>query len=146
MFEGPGELRLGDEVYVGFFKNGVLNGLGTIHQGEENFKRGNFRNGELSGNGCEVVTNLGEYKGECLNGVPHGQGEILFTNKLSIYQGEFKDGYPMGQGKRTFTNGDIHKGIFDFEELSGPGEKILVDKQMILKGNFHNGELYGQGT
>ncbi len=45
-----------------------------------------------------------KYKGQIMNGVPHGEGEIRNINGKLFYQGEFKNGVPEGQGKMFDEN------------------------------------------
>jgi hypothetical protein len=50
------------------------------------------------------------YEGEYLNGLPHGKGKYIWSNK-NQYVGEFKNGKIEGQGVYT-ENGVEYKGEF----------------------------------
>lgn len=62
-FEGKGRLVKGDgDVWEGFYKDGKLHGLGTAST-DGLYAKGNFRQGLLTGDGCESSGPLGLYKG-----------------------------------------------------------------------------------
>ena len=65
-----------------------------------------------------------EYKGETLDGLPHGQGALQWASGDS-YTGEFQRGLIKGQGRISM----IRDGV-----------------TMVCDGNFENNQLSGQGT
>ena len=48
----------------------------------------------------------GQYTGETLEGVPHGNGTFLGKGDLSRYAGEWRNGLMHGQGSATFASGN----------------------------------------
>ena len=47
----------------------------------------------------------GEYKGEMLNGKPHGKGNTVYMNG-NVYEGEYVKGKRQGQGVYSFADGE----------------------------------------
>lgn len=144
-FDGKGLLISDDGMLDGFFKDGMLHGFAKIISKVEKGKQGIFKFGKLDGPGCEMEIHGGRYKGECLGGLPHGQG-IIINNDSSIYNGMFKNGEPNGQGRLDFPNGNSHEGQFKGTLLNGQGIKIIKNKKVIMKGTFVEGSMYGKGS
>ena len=127
---GPGKLTKEGKVYEGSFKNGKLNGKGTIthsngmkEKGEfkdDQFEgpgkviandgtvmvEGTFTNGKLAGHAKIVFSNNDEYEGEFLYGVPHGIGKFKEADGV-IYEGEYQAGKKHGKGKITEIDGTV---------------------------------------
>ena len=82
-----------DYKYVGEIKNGKPNGRGvstsTFYPGKK--MEGEWKDGELHGQGTETVPYGGKYVGEYKNGRFHGQGTYTWSNGEK-YVGEWKDG------------------------------------------------------
>ena len=65
---------------------------------------GEWRNGELSGQGTYTFADGKKYVGEYKDGKYHGQGTYTFADG-DKYVGEFKDGGRNGQGTLTYASG-----------------------------------------
>ena len=100
-----------DYKYVGEIKNGKPNGRGvstsTFYPGKK--MEGEWKDGELHGQGTETVPYGGKYVGEYKNGRFHGQGTYTWSNG-DKYVGEFKDGKQNGQGTYTWSDGKKYVG------------------------------------
>jgi len=61
------------------------------------------------------------YKGEFIQNIRKGKGEIFFKKNKEIYEGEFDEGKINGIGIYTFKNGDIYQGQFKNGKMNGKG-------------------------
>ncbi len=112
------------------------------------------------------------YKGEWVNGIPHGKGVLEFiTDCHSIIEGEFVDGYAVygrqifdreyekmvpyyvgefknnlqhGNGEYYYGNGSYYKGEFKEGKFHGQGIEYCHIKNLTFVGEFYNdGHLKG---
>jgi hypothetical protein len=131
-FDGKGVLKSLNPkfTYKGEFKNGELDGYGTLTQ-DSGVYEGNFKKGLKHGKGTIMAGFLrtGEKKGQNFlvdggpltgkfeNDIPFG----IFVWEMKSgrrYVGEInKDGYPEGKGTLTHPDGEIENGIFKNGEL-----------------------------
>lgn len=84
------------------------------------------------------------YSGEQINGVPEGNGTMLWING-DKYIGEFKNGLMDGKGNYIWANGDRYKGEFKNSKKHGQGV-MTWNNGDIYEGQFINDEINGQGT
>jgi len=72
-------------------------------------------------NECQVLKSeiSLEYKGECKNGLAHGNGEAF---GLDHYKGKFKKGYPDGEGTYNWGTGEVYEGQWKNGLRHGKGE------------------------
>src|SRR3569623_1952313 len=92
---------------------------------------------------CEVrIPNLtGTYKGECKDGLAHGQGEA--TGALR-YKGAFKFGKPNGYGVYYYNDTMYHMGLFLDGQKEGKGETHYTHQSKpdsVVKG-FWSGDIF----
>ena len=73
------------------------------------------------GQNCQVLKSeiSLEYKGECKNGLAHGDGEAF---GLDHYKGQFKKGYPDGEGTYNWGTGEVYEGQWKDGMRHGKGE------------------------
>ncbi|MEP7106375.1 MAG: hypothetical protein ABI760_00305 [Ferruginibacter sp.] len=95
---------------------------------------------------CKVlVFNLGDsYKGECKNGLAHGQGEAIGRNR---YNGSFKYGKPNGYGVYHYDDSSYHEGYFLDGQKEGKGETHYLHKgkpDSTIKGYWSGNEFRGK--
>jgi len=85
------------------------------------------------------------YKGECKNGLAHGQGEASGRDK---YSGAFKKGYPDGKGIYEWTSGEVYDGSWKKGMRHGQGEYVFFfqGKDSLLAGKWVKDEFVGTGT
>lgn len=94
---------------------------------------------------CKVLVEdlQGEYRGECKNGLAHGEGSAQGED---IYQGDFKKGYPHGQGKYIWDGDDYYVGGFRKGKRSGYGKHYLImdGKSSFIEGYWRNDAYIGK--
>ncbi|NIQ03448.1 MAG: hypothetical protein GWM98_26310, partial [Nitrospinaceae bacterium] len=71
-------------------------------------------------------------------------GTYLFAEG-NRYIGEFVNGKPHGQGILTFTNGDQYEGGFMADVMEGFGTYTAANGDRFV-GEFKNGQPHGQGV
>ncbi len=159
--------------YVGEFKEGLMDGQGTV-----TFSDGTKATGTWKGfktQGIAVVTyavreeqNRREYIGELDNYVANGNGTLTFVDG-DQYIGEFKNNLFHGVGTYTWKNGskyigewiednrtgqgtklnqygkEIYSGYWTFNKWNGIGKMTNEDGSTYV-GNFLNDKFEGQGT
>ena len=90
---------------------------------------------------CKVLSDKYKYgyRGECKNGLAHGQGE---AKGKYHYIGEFKDGLPNGEGVIKYDAYQTFTGNFQDGYKEGKGEfvyKMKVENDTILKDSVVKG-------
>ena len=108
--------------YVGEIKNGKPNGRGvstsTFYPGKK--MEGEWKDGELHGQGTETVPYGGKYVGGWKDGKEHGQGTLTIGKgkfEGDKYEGDWKDGKQHGQGTFTRPDGKKYEGEWKDDEL-----------------------------
>ncbi len=130
----------------------IINGIGCIQGDCDNgngryvymvpMDEGEFKEGQLNGEGIRIWINGGISKGTWENGKMifgahlYGKGEFLGD----IYFGEFDNQEKNGLGTYKNYKGDIYHGEWVDNLPNGKGKEILVDGT-VNEGNFINGEL-----
>lgn len=146
-----------DETYVGDFKDNKKHGHGVVNtkkilyngefvddkmdgQGEILFKTtgnsyvGEFKKGQISGEGKCTWKNGDVYEGNLNNGIRSGAGKYS-TNfgKKSVYEGQYVDGKKSGQGKllsySRLNKSQIYEG--GFSEGKPTGGSIMIDGKTL---------------
>jgi hypothetical protein len=107
------------DVMEGEFRNGNLNGQGTYYY--------------LANNGFKGQKYVGEFK----DGKKRGQGTFTFPNGEK-YVGEFKEDQSNGQGTYTHANGDKYVGEVKDWQFHGKGTYSFADGR-VQEGIFENG-------
>ena len=75
--------------YIGSWKDGKRNGLGTYTYSDGRVSTGIYKNGKKNGNMKIKCPNGDTYEGDFINGSPSGR--FIFTNaKGEISEGDFK--------------------------------------------------------
>jgi hypothetical protein len=83
------------------------------------------------------------YKGETLNGIPHGRGTMYFFNG-STYEGEINNGKIQGQGTSKYAkSGAIRSGNFLNGRLHGYGKIESTKLGTCKEGQIAYGIPYG---
>ena len=118
--------------------------------------------GELRYDGFELIFNdtvyTGNYKGEALAGIPHGNGTFLATGTDTVfsYSGNWEQGVPAGEGTLKCGGfqlkfGDaVYTGIYEGETLNGiPGGTGTFtasdDAAFVYSGQWEDGAFSGDG-
>lgn len=106
------------------------------------------------------------YRGQLLEGLPHGQGQLVTTSGITfegefakgalksatkaiysngaVYEGEVQDNKANGKGKLTYSNGDVYEGDFVNGIPQGKG-KLTYSNGDIYEGEFAHGSYNGKG-
>ena len=117
--------------YTGILIDDVASGTATFTYNSDdkylNYK-GGFKNGQFSGEGTletnffkPIGYNIGEYKGDVIDGIPKGHGTFTSTNNEN----------------ETYT----YTGAWDYGMFNGYGKKEWKnDEYIVLEGNWRNGE------
>ena len=85
--------------YVGFFKDGRIEGQGTLEFPPLNLRlEGDFKNGDLDGKGKIYQNGLLSYEGDFKEGERHGHGKMYKDGKL-VFEGKFINNKPQYNAK-----------------------------------------------
>ncbi|KAJ3030250.1 Radial spoke head 1 [Rhizophlyctis rosea] len=122
------------DTYEGSYSNGSRNGQGTYRWKNGARYSGNYKDDLRDGNGLFVYPDGSKYKGEFKAGKRHGTGVYVYANG-DAYQGQWEDDTKHGQGTYTYqSTGSQKKGLWDHNNLTGPGEIIHADHK--ISGRF----------
>lgn len=99
-----------------------------------------------------AVSNVGEsmpagtYQGQCVNGRPHGSGEVMFVNG-DRFKGSFKDGRIDGKGFWVSgSSGNTYSGNWRDGRREGSGTYHWVQSSQQYVGEWVDDKRNGQGT
>lgn len=67
-----------------------------------------------------ISLSVGVYKGEHIDEIPHGRGEMRYKNG-SVYEGEWSNGKKHGKGKLVYSDGAIYEGQWVKDKRHGWG-------------------------
>lgn len=84
------------------------------------------------------------YEGEFKEGLKHGKGSCIFSNKQK-YNGYFVMGKYEGKGEFIWEDGMKYVGDFKDNKINGEGEWIWPNGD-VYKGNFVEGKCEGYGV
>jgi hypothetical protein len=109
--------------YVGEFKNGNINGNGKMTWPEGKVYIGEWKDGTQHGTGTMTFPPVSkiyiEYTGEWENNDPHGTGTMTYKTG-DKYSGSWLKGRPHGKGTYTFKDGTSYEGLWEH------GERIKI--------------------
>lgn len=140
---GVSEFQNGDR-YVGNFKKGLPDGIGTYtwKNGREYF--GEFKNGLPNGKGKFTDMSNSVYIGDFVDGRMSGKATVDYQNGAK-YVGEYKDDRKNGKGTYTYANGDKYTGDFADDEMTPNGILELANGDKY-SGAFKTLKPQGKGT
>lgn len=163
---GTTEFPNGDR-YVGNFRNGMPDGIGTYYWKNGRQYSGEVKNARASGKGKFTTRTNIVYQGDFIDGKISGKGTVDYPSGAK-YIGELKDFRRAGPGVFTAENGDKFKGDFINDEMAPTGVLELSNGDTFsgeiqamkpngkgaytfkdgrkLNGTFVAGEPSGQGT
>jgi hypothetical protein len=120
--------------------------------------------------GTDGLGRHGQYTGETLDSLPHGEGTMTYDDNSDIrtysgswanghwdgsgrveysdgrvYAGAFLETKRHGHGVYTWTNGAVYDGEFCNDERHGDG-MYQVHEKTVYKGEWQHGAYHGQGT
>lgn len=147
-YSGSGILYLedGTVLYHGEFADGKYNGSGELTENGRTFS-GEFRNGVLQGSGTISQDGVVLFTGNFTDGIPEGAGKENYADGSLHYSGGFSGGVPHGEALEYYPDGTLkYNGRFTAGKYSGEG--TLYDERgvKIYSGGFEMGEYSGTGT
>ncbi len=144
MLEGEAPLYSEDKelIYSGGFSAGKFDGKGELYEDGQLVYKGDFVNGEKTGE--STIYDNGElvYSGGILAGKFNGKGELYEDGQL-VYKGEFVNGEKTGEST-IYDNGElIYSGGMLSDKYSGEGILYNYKTDMRLEGVFEDGYANG---
>ncbi|ESL10895.1 hypothetical protein TRSC58_01364, partial [Trypanosoma rangeli SC58] len=133
------------ERYEGTWKEGHLNGEGTLTLPDGSTYSGGWKSGVKEGRGVDSVVKNYSYTGEFKNGKRNGQGKIRLEREGCTYEGEFLMDELTGDGKMVLDNGTVMVGSFSNGKPNGRLE-IRFPMLGVFRGKLKNGKVVGTGT
>lgn len=166
-FSGVATYEYSDgRIYSGDFVNGMPHGKGRMTFPNRDIYDGEWSDGKMNGQGEYLRFNTRtdkyaeRYIGEFVDGVIHGNGRILFENRME-YEGQWQNGKRTGtgtlwisdkeylhglwkydemiRGVRHFESGDWYDGSFKNSLFHGYG-KYFHSSGTLFDGEFENGK------
>lgn len=108
---------------------------------------GQFKDGEIEGEGTRKWQNGQTYTGAWREGEMEGKGIWTNANGDEVYEGDFSSNKRQGEGVLTKTyasNGSVHiyRGSFNSHKFCGHGV-YLIENSVLLEGTFTDGVVNG---
>ncbi|KAI4663663.1 uncharacterized protein J4E78_004079 [Alternaria triticimaculans] len=85
------------------------------------------------------------YKGEVVNGYPHGHGTRIYHSGAT-YSGSFRLAQRYGHGLYTFQNGDTYDGDWVDNQQHGTGTYVEAASGNTYVGGWQNDKKFGEGV
>ncbi len=130
--------------WTGTCQNGYANGHGKMEAWDNDLLVyeyvGNVAEGRMNGKGLFTIVGSGVYEGDFKAGEMHGNGKL--STEMLVYEGGFMDGMIHGKGRLKFANGDEYTGDFKFGAEDGNGVFTFANGTRY-KGDFKNGNAHG---
>jgi hypothetical protein len=142
---GVVEWRHDDTVwrYEGEYRAGQMHGEGVESRPNGDTYGGAWRDGRKHGVGVETWANGDRYQGEYHDGKRTGSGRYTWANG-NRYEGEYRDDQRNGQGVLTRSNGDRYAG--EWRDGKANGQGVLIDQRGRYAGEWHDDKPNGQGA
>ena len=119
------------DIYVGEFKDGLMNGHGVLTSSDGNKYVGSFKDNKRNGYGRATYGNGTKYYGTWTDGKRNGLGTHYYSAntpwKGRKYVGQWKDNKMHGQGTLIYPNGEQQTG--EFKNNKPIGSHKFVDKE-----------------
>ena len=126
------------EYYIGEWKNGKINGKGTIYWSTGEKLSGEFKNGNAFNCEGTLIYKSGKYVGAIVEGLRTGYGKC-YHNNGDYCEGEYHNGKLNGQGMYRWKDGSTWQGEFkDNQPWNGNGTWHYEDGT-IKTGKWKNG-------
>jgi hypothetical protein len=116
-------------------------GLVTSTRGTFNSYSGEWKDGQMHGQGTLSFASGSEYSGNWYAGKQHGRGTFKYANG-DIYEGDWMDGKKQGCGIYKFVNGDEYDGQIKDNKIHGNGTKMYKNGD-IFEGEWMDGKRQG---
>lgn len=136
---GKGEVTTNKIHYIGDFANDKPHGQGEMEfKKEGNRYKGEFRKGQIYGDGEFTFNNGDVYKGKMINGKRQGFGKYSFSGN-EVYEGNYENGKRDGHGRYYFPTGEVFEGEFKKGTVSVANSLIKDGKSLPIEIN--NGKM-----
>lgn len=89
--------------------------------------RGEVLNGVPHGTGKKYFPDGSRYEGQWQNGQYSGDGILTWADKVSRYEGQFANGQRSGKGRMTYADGSTYEGDWKDGKRHGHGLLVLAD-------------------
>jgi len=143
-----------DSVQTGKFMHSKLDGAGVKRMvNEEMVFKGDFQQGILNGQRCELETSEGHYLGSIMDGKISGNGIMVYNNG-DHYDGYWLEGAYHGKGKLTLADGETFNGSFVQGRREGKGTHTKVNRDKLgdedwyysYDGDYVDDQRHGYGV
>jgi hypothetical protein len=142
---GDGELKWANgDKYVGKFKDGYIDGRGTITFHDKTEYTGQWKKNRFHGEGSRRFNNGNVYNGNYEGGKRQGQGKCYFANG-DMYVGDWKEDTIHGFGRYYYNNGHSFEGMFRNGKRNGRGKYQLTDGRVEIY-RYVNDSRVGDGV
>jgi hypothetical protein len=137
-------LYVSKDAYYGKKKNGLPHGFGTFTWGNGQQYSGTWREGQMNGEGTMKYLSGDSYQGQWMNGLKHGYG-IYTWKDGSVYRGFYNQGKRDGEGEIMVANGPSYKGFWKEDLPHGEGAKQWPNGD-FYEGGWKEGKRHGIGV
>lgn len=117
-------------------KDNKKHGKGTYTFKNGTYLFGEWRNDKLNGKGFYYNPKIGNYEGDFMDNLKHGQGKFYWFITNETYIGEWKNDLKNGKGSMKFANGSTY-------EAEWLNDKIL-GKYKLVSLNMHEPKTNGK--
>ncbi len=95
---------------------------------------GGWKEGKMNGKGTLIINETTTYEGNFINNVMQGSGKL--TDSRGIYEGQFNENKKNGTGKMTYKNGWIYEGDWVNDKWEGKGKLTVVSRSGKVIGTY----------
>ncbi|MBU0674351.1 MAG: hypothetical protein KJ950_06885 [Proteobacteria bacterium] len=150
---GRGTYHGEDYIYDGMWKNGVMEGHGTLVERDGAVYEGEWRGGKRYGQGIEMTQFIGgktRYEGAWSENKRHGRGILRYSNGM-IYDGEWLDGKKQGWGVEVSKVLGINtrfEGAWENDQKNGRGieRSFFEGIEIRYEGEWKDNRKIGVGV
>ncbi|KAH7442063.1 hypothetical protein KP509_03G068600 [Ceratopteris richardii] len=132
------------DVYVGFWKGKLPDGIGKYLWKDGCMYEGEWRKGKMSGKGKMFWPSGASYQGDFLAGFINGFGSYTGADG-STYTGSWFLNERRGFGTKVYPNGDFYEGSWNNGVQEGEGKYAWKDGDLYV-GEWRSGFKTGRGT
>ena len=126
-----------EKIYMGYWKNDKMNGLGKQIYHEINIDN-------INSDIFKENKSYSYYIGEWKDNYQEGKGKESWPDG-TYYEGDYKNGKKWGEGKLHLPDGSIYEGQFKDGEVNGKGKIVYSDKREY-DGEWINNKFNGKGV
>lgn len=132
--------------YAGQWRRGEMHGQGVFSMGDGSLYEGEFRNGEIEGIGLRRWPSGDSYSGQFRQGEMHGEGVFLSSSTGERYEGQWQSNQRVGHGELVYGNENVYNGEFANHKQHGRGKMVFADSMDSYNGEWRSGAMCGRGV